>query len=229
MARPLVIFDIDGTLLDTAPDLLRALNAVLADEGLPPMSRAAMAINFGRGAKALITEGFRRAGQPLLPERAEALVHRFLALYAAGIAVETTAFPGAVAALDRLADRGVRLAVCSNKREHLVRPLLTTLGLIHRFDAVIGGDSLPFRKPEAGHILGTIAAAGGGAEATVMVGDSDADILAARGAGVPVVAVSFGYSPEPLERFAPDAVIASYDELDAALAGVSAAFRRNLA
>lgn len=229
MPAPLVIFDLDGTLLDTAPDLLRALNTVLVEQGLAPVDRAAVEFNFGHGAKALILEGFRRAGRPLAPEAAEPLVLRFLELYGSGYAIDTRPFPGALAAMDRLARRGVRLAVCTNKRAHLAVPLLAALGLDRHFAAVIGGDSLKVRKPDPGHILGTIEAAGALPRSSVMIGDSDADIAAAKGAGVPVVAVSFGYSPEPVETFSPDAVIDSYDDLETALVRVSPAFRACLA
>jgi phosphoglycolate phosphatase len=130
--------------------------------------------------------------------------------------------------MDRLERAGVRFAVCTNKRAALAGPLLAELGLAARFAAVMGGDSLPVRKPDPGHLVGTIAAAGGRADAAVLVGDSDADVAAARGAGVPVVGVSFGYSPDPIASLGPDAVIDSFDDLDAALARVSPAFARAL-
>jgi phosphoglycolate phosphatase len=228
MVRPLVIFDLDGTLLDTAPDLLRALNTVLAEVGLPAVDRSSVEYNFGHGAKSLIIEGFRRAGQVLPDEAVEPYVRRFLDLYAAGVAVETEAFPGAVAAMDRLAQHGVGFAVCTNKREYLARPLLQHLDLLDRFDAVLGGDSLPVRKPDPQHILSTIAAAAADATQTVMVGDSDADIKAAKAAGIPVIGVNFGYSPVPVASFEPDAVIDRFDDLFDALKAVSPAFRSAL-
>lgn len=228
MSRPLVIFDIDGTLLDTAPDLLGALNAILKEEGLAEMDRTTMLGEFGMGAKAMISKGFQLAGRPLEPEALERLLGRFLSLYEQNIAVKTRPFPGAVAALDRLSRRGTDLAICSNKREHLVRPLLSGVGLLDRFAAVIGGDSLPFRKPEPGHLLGTISAAGARASESVMVGDSEADIQAARGAGIPVVAVSFGYSPRPVSLYSPDTIIDNFGELDTALAAICPAFGRLL-
>jgi len=224
MARPLLIFDLDGTLLDTAPDLLAALNAVLHESGLGSVDRSAVQRNFGQGARSLIEEGFRRANRPLAPERIDELVARFITLYGERIAADTAAFPGAVAAMDRLQARDIALAVCTNKRSHLARPLLAQLGLLPRFAAVLGGDSLPVRKPDPGHILGTIAAADGLPDRSVMVGDSDADILASKAAGIPVIGVSFGYSPLPIGDLAPDAVIDHFDELDAALARVSPAF-----
>jgi phosphoglycolate phosphatase len=227
MDSPLLVFDLDGTLLDTAPDLLAALNAVLAEDGLEPMGREALALRFGHGARALIVEAHRLAGRPGVADTAmEAMVARFIAHYAARVATLTRPFPGAVAAMDRLERAGVRFAVCTNKRAGLAGPLLAELGLAPRFAAVMGGDSLPVRKPDPGHLVGTIAAAGGRPDAAVLVGDSDADVAAARGAGVPVVGVSFGYSPDPIASLGPDAVIDSFDDLDAALVRVSPAFAR---
>lgn len=224
MPQHLVIFDLDGTLLDTAPDLLRALNTVLGEQELGPVDRSAVEYNFGHGAKSLILEGFRRAGRPLGQDETEPLVHRFLEVYGSGYAIDTRPYPGALTAMDRLAAHGVGFAVCTNKRAHLAGPLLEALGIRDRFAAVIGGDSLGVHKPDPGHILGTIAAAGADAATTVMIGDSDADILAAKGAGVPVIAVSFGYSPDALERFSPDAILDSYDDLERTLLRVCPAF-----
>lgn len=224
MARPLLVLDLDGTLLDTAPDLLGALNTLLHQEGLPAVDRSAVKNNFGQGARALIVEGYRRAGAALPVDALEPLVDRFIALYAARISSETRPFPGAVAALDRMAARGVVLAVCTNKRVHLAVPLLEALGLSGRFAAVLGGDSLPVRKPHPDHLTGTIRAAGGDAGAAVMVGDSDADVAAAHAAGVPVVGVTFGYTAQPIASYAPSAVIDHFDEIDGALARISPAF-----
>jgi phosphoglycolate phosphatase len=224
MTAPLIVFDLDGTLLDTAPDLLGALNVVLREEGLPPLPRHAVRYNFGHGARALIVEGLRLSGRPVEVERLEAMTLRFLDVYAGRMADETRPYPGAEACLDRLAARGFRFAVCTNKRAALAVPLLAALGLADRFDAVVGGDSLPVRKPHPDHLAGTIAAAGGSPDAAVMVGDSDADAAAARGAGVPVVGVTFGYTEDVPGVLAPDAVIDHFDELDAVLARLSPRF-----
>lgn len=230
MPRPLLILDLDGTLLDTAPDLLGALNAVLAEEGLPEVEREVLALRFGHGARALILEAYRLSGRIHEAEGGiDRLTDRFLHYYGRRCTLETRPFPGAVEAMDRFAAAGIRFAVCTNKRRHLAEPILESLGLLWRFDAVLGGDSLPVRKPDPGHILGTIAAAGADPATAVMVGDSDADILAARAAGVPVVGVTFGYSPEPVATLGPDAVIDHFDDLDRAAAAVSPAFAAALA
>lgn len=215
--RPVVVFDLDGTLLDTGPDLLRALNRTLAGEGLAALQRADVAGLFGHGARAMIGEGFRRAGRPLNVATLPELVERFIAFYRAEIAVETRPYPGVAAALDRLSGRGFGLAVCTNKREALGHAVLEGTGLAHLFAAVIGGDSLPEQKPHPRPLLEAIAQAGGTPDAAVMVGDSETDIATARAAGVPVIAVEFGYGGRPAIEFGADAVISHYDDLDRAI------------
>lgn len=218
--RPVVVFDLDGTLLDTAPDLLRALNRTLEAEGLAAVQRADVASLFGHGARALIGEGFRRAGQTLEAERHAGLVERLIAFYAAEIAVETRPYPGLIDALDRLAHRNFGLAVCTNKREVLSHAVLEGTGLSSRFAAVVGGDSLPEQKPHPRPLLEAIARSGGAPELAVMIGDSETDIATARAAGVPVIAVDFGYGGRPATDLGADAVIAHYDELDEAISSL---------
>lgn len=215
--RPVVVFDLDGTLLDTGPDLLRALNRTLDGEGLAALQRADVASLFGHGARAMIGEGFRRAGLPLDSARLPELVDRFIAFYGAEIAVETCPYPGVGATLDRLSRRGFGLAVCTNKREALAHAVLEGTGLAHLFAAVIGGDSLPEQKPHPRPLIEAITQAGGTPDAAVMVGDSETDIATARAAGVPVIAVEFGYGGRPAVEFGADAVIGHYDELDRAI------------
>lgn len=212
-----MIFDLDGTLLDTAPDLLRALNRILADEGLSAVRRADVAGLFGHGARALIGEGFRRGNRPLDTVRLPELVERFVAFYAAEIAVETRPYPGLLEALTRLSLRGFGLAVCTNKREVLSEAVLKGTGLYPLFAAVVGGDSLPEQKPHPRPLLEAITRAGGKADMAVMVGDSETDIATARAAGVPVIAVDFGYGGRPVVEFGADAVISHYEELDRAI------------
>jgi len=215
--RPVVVFDLDGTLLDTGPDLLRALNRTLDGEGLAGLGHADVAGLFGHGARALIGEGFRRSGRVLDDARLPDLIDRFIAFYGAEIAVETRPYPGLVEALARLARRGIGLAVCTNKREALSHAVLEGTGLAPLFAAVVGGDSLPEQKPHPRPLLEAIARAGGTPDAAVMVGDSETDIATARAAGLPVVAVTFGYGGRPASEFGADAVISHYDELDAAI------------
>lgn len=215
--RPVVVFDLDGTLLDTGPDLLRALNRTLDGEGLPGLGHADVAGLFGHGARALIGEGFHRSGRLLDDARLPELVERFIAFYGAEIAVETHPYPGLADALTRLSTRGFGLAVCTNKREALSHAVLEGTGLAPRFAAVVGGDSLPEQKPHPRPLLEAIGRAGGTPNAAVMVGDSETDIATARAAGVPVIAVTFGYGGRPASEFGADAVISHYDELDKAV------------
>jgi phosphoglycolate phosphatase len=158
----------------------------------------------------MIEEGLRQAGagDDIEPMLAEFLLH-----YDANIAVESRPFPGALASLETLKSRGATLAVCTNKREYLARKLLATLRLDRYFGAIAGRDSFPVSKPHPDHLTETIALAGGAPSRAIMVGDSEVDILAAKGAYVPVVMVSFGYAPAPLAGAQPDAVIDHFDEL----------------
>jgi phosphoglycolate phosphatase len=207
-----VVFDLDGTLVDTAPDLTNALNDVLERRGHPPVSAATIRSTVGHGARVMIEESVRRIGAA---DAIEPMLAEFLRHYDANIAAESRPYPGAVDALEMLAARGATLAVCTNKREYLARKLLTALELDGHFRAVAGRDSFTVSKPHPGHLTQTIAQAGGLSRRALMVGDSDIDILAAKGAGVPVVLVSFGYGAAPLDDARPDAVIDHFDQLSA--------------
>lgn len=205
-----VVFDLDGTLVDTAPDLTNALNDVLVRRGHAPVSAATIRAAVGMGARIMIETALARRGasadiEPMLAE--------FLAHYDTNIAAESRPFPGAVAALETLKKRGATLAICTNKRAHLARKLMGALGLDGYFQAIAGRDSFAVAKPHPGHLTETIAAAGGAPSRAIMVGDSEVDILAAKGARLPVVMVSFGYAPSPLDGARPDAVIDHFDEL----------------
>lgn len=222
MTAPLLVLDLDGTLVDTAGDLIAALNRVLTGEGLRPMSRDDAGSLLGAGARAMIERGFRLNHTSLDTATLDRLFADFIPLYEADIAAESRPFPGAVEALDRFAAAGWRLAICTNKLEGLSRRLLDELALTSRFAAICGGDTFPTRKPDAGHLLGTIARAGGDPAHAVMVGDSAADVNAAKNAGVPVVGVTFGYTEAPVASFGPDAVIDHFDALWDAVAAIAA-------
>ncbi len=208
----LVVFDLDGTLVDTAPDLNGALNAALLGEGLSAVGPDVARDAIGHGARMMIKHGLAAQGSDAPDDLVSRMHERFLDHYRANIAAESTPFPGAVEALSRLEARGARLAVCTNKYEALARELLGALGLAQRFAAIAGGDTFGAAKPDPRHLTQTIAAAGGGA--ALMVGDSEADIGAARAAGVPCVAVSFGYSTVPVGELGADAVIDHFDALE---------------
>lgn len=218
--HPIIVFDLDGTLADTAPDLLGTLNVLLAREGLAPLPVSQAGSLIGAGARALLARGFDAAGKELGPARLEALYADFLTHYAENICIGTRLFPGAVAAMDRLAAEGYVLAVCTNKVEaHSVR-LLEALGIASRFRAICGRDTFPVFKPDPRHLVLTIERAGGDLRRAVMVGDSLTDIATAKAAGVPVVAVPFGYSDEPVASLGPDVLIDHFDELTEAVLGL---------
>ena len=207
-----IAFDLDGTLVDTAPDLIGALNAVLHEEGLPPVPVAAARNLVGRGARALIERGFAQAGRQLEPGRTPGLVERFVATYRGRIAQESAPFEGLEAALDALDAAGARLAVCTNKRTDLSLALLDALKLTPRFQAVIGADQAA-EKPDPRLLFLAIERAGGRPERALFVGDSLIDLATARAAKVPIVGVSFGYCEEPLLAADFDALIDRFAEL----------------
>lgn len=210
---PLVVFDLDGTLVDTAPDLVAALNVVFANEGLRPVTYAAARNLVGGGARAMIERGLDTAGRKLASAQVDRMVADFIAYYAAHIADESQPFPGLTDALETLASEGCLLAVCTNKLERLAARLLDELDLSRRFVAICGADTFGVQKPHPELLRRTIALAKGRDSAAVMVGDSATDIAMARAAGVPVVAVDFGYSEVPVGQFAPDRVISTLNEL----------------
>ena len=217
MTAPVIVFDLDGTLADTARDLIRALNAVLALENAPPVPMDKARDLIGAGARPLIERGLALDGKNVDAARLEALYRAFLDYYHAHIAVDTVLFPGVVDALIHLQAVGWRLAVCTNKIETHAVTLLRTLKVDGFFVAVTGKDTFPFSKPDPRHLLQTVERAGGDPARAIMVGDSRTDIDTARAADIPVIAVTFGYTPAPVETFGPDVAIDSFAELPAAV------------
>ena len=209
------MFDLDGTLIDTAPDLIGALNAVLAEQNLPPVALSDTRHLVGHGAKTMIERGFARAGAPLPPEKIPALFDRFIELYLGRIAQDSVMFDELETTLDLLAAQGAKLAVCTNKRTDLSLALLDATGLTWRFAAVVGPDMAPAPKPDPRHLLTAIAMAGGSVERALMVGDSISDVLAAKAADVPVAVVSFGYTETPAHELGGDVLIDHFTELPA--------------
>jgi phosphoglycolate phosphatase len=218
-----ILFDLDGTLVDTAPDLIGSLNAVLAEQGLPAQSREDAGHLVGRGARALIERGFAAAGQPLDDDLAVTLTGRFIEIYRTRIAEESRPYPGCVEALKALRAAGARLAVCTNKPTGLSNLLLDALELTPLFEAIVGADSAPAPKPDRRHVLAAMNAAGGYPSRTLFVGDSAIDVAAAKAAGTPIVAVSFGYSDIAPEALGADILIDRYADLPAACVRLLAA------
>ncbi|MHB8529214.1 MAG: phosphoglycolate phosphatase [Caulobacteraceae bacterium] len=213
LAGASVIFDLDGTLVDTAADLVGTLNSLLAEEGVAPLPLAQARPMIGRGARVLIARGYAAAGLVVDETRAPALLERFIAAYRERIAVESVAFEGAGAALGQLAAAGARLAVCTNKPTGLSLDLLAKLDLLAYFTAVVGPEFTPAPKPDPRHLLAAIARTAGRADRAVMVGDSAADAAAARAAGTALVLTSFGYSETPAADLAPDALLDKFADL----------------
>jgi len=220
LAGAVVAFDLDGTLVDTAPDLIGTLNVLLKEEGLPPLPLADARPFIGRGARWMIERGFEAAGQHLHPARLQTLFERFLVHYLAHIADESRPFPGCEAALDALKARGAKLVVCTNKLTDLSVALLTALNIADRFEAVIGADAAPAIKPDARHLQAAVDAVGGDMARTVMVGDAATDAGAAKAARAHLVLVSFGYTETPVEDLGADIVIHSFDALVEACEGL---------
>jgi len=205
-----LVFDLDGTLADTAPDLMGALNFVLKREGVKPLPVEAAQRLLGAGGRALIQRGFGEAGRPIDAATLDRLFVDFLAHYNAHIADGTRLYPGVVAALDRFAAAGWRLAVCTNKMEVSTKLLLGKLGVLDRFAFACGQDTFGVGKPDPKPFVETVRAAGGSLDRAVMVGDSKTDIATARAAGAPVICVDFGYTDVPVTELGPDRVVSHF-------------------
>ena len=216
LAGTVIAFDLDGTLIDTAPDLIGTLNYILAEHGHDGLPLASARSIVGHGARAMLARGFAAAGEALKPERMDTLFEHFIELYVGRIAMASRPFPGALEALDELEGDGATLAVCTNKRTDLSLALFDALGLTERFAAIVGPDLAGAYKPDPRHLAYTVEAAGGRLERALMVGDSTTDTGAARAANVPVVAVSFGYNDIPAAELDADLLIDHFAELPAA-------------
>jgi phosphoglycolate phosphatase len=212
-----VVFDLDGTLVDTAPDLIGAFNFVLDREGLPPVPLESARSMIGAGARRLIERGLEIEGRSAGVEDVTRLTSDFIDYYAAHIADASRPFEGLESALDDLEARGYRFAVCTNKLEWLSKLLLDRLGLSARFAAICGADTFGVSKPDPAILRQTVARAGGQLSAAIMVGDAGPDIGVARRAGIPVIGVEFGYTEVPIADLKPDRLINHMSELPAAV------------
>ena len=217
-----IVFDLDGTLVDTAGDLTASLNHALGTLGRPPMDPQSVRNLVGHGARKLLERGLAATGE-MTPELVEAGVKPFLDHYGANIAVHSRPFDGVEEALSELEGQGLTLAICTNKPVALAEALVAELGWAGRFRALLGADSRPWRKPDPRHLEATIEAAGG--RRAIFVGDSKTDADTALAARVPLVLVQFGYSTEPVETLGADHLINHFRELSPAVGHIQAAFK----
>jgi phosphoglycolate phosphatase len=213
MTLSAVVFDLDGTLVDTLPDLHAAVGVLLAERGLEVPSAAEVRRMIGDGARKLVERSLVWRAGAIGEAELEAAHQRFLAIYNAAPCRESRVFANAEAALDQLAAHGLALGVCTNKPQRPTDAILGELGLQARFRAVVGGDAVTRRKPHPDHLHEVLARLGATPEGTVMVGDSRNDLAAARGCGMRCVLVDFGYSAEPVETLGADRVIGDFAEL----------------
>lgn len=222
MQNATLVFDLDGTLVDTAPDLVAATNHALAALGLPLVPAETLRQAIGFGARRMIVDGLKHTGVTLSEPDIDRLLVRFLDYYEPNLARESRPFDGAIPVLERLRAKGARLAVCTNKRLNLAERLLKELEIDGLFAAIAGRDSFPVHKPHPDHLTGTVRMAGGDLATSLMIGDTGIDIAAARAAGIPVIGCTFGYSEAPIDTLAPDAVISHFSELEAAASSLLA-------
>ena len=213
----ILAFDLDGTLVDTAPDIIGALNAVLIEQGVTPFHLDEARPLIGRGAMELLRRAFTLAGQPLAPDQEKPLLDRLLQIYEQHIDDLSRPFDGMVAALDELEAAGAKFAVCTNKHTYLSVELLKKLGLFDRFGSIRGSDSVPAKKPDAGHLKACVDDMGGDMTKTIMIGDSETDFMTAVNAKVPSIIFTFGYSDRPVTELTPDALLDHYRYLPEAV------------
>lgn len=219
MSLPAVVLDLDGTLVDTLPDLHDAVRALLAEAGRDAPAAAEVRTMIGDGARRLVERALARAGAPVDDAALEVAYRRFLELYGAAPCRASRLYPGVEEALRALAARGVRLGVCTNKPQAPTEAILRTLGVADLFKAVVGGDAVPRRKPDPAHLQAVLDLLSATPATAVMVGDSRNDLAPARALGMPCVLVDYGYTAIPATELGADRVIGGFAELEAALAG----------
>jgi phosphoglycolate phosphatase len=215
MGHFLLVFDLDGTLVDSAPDLRAALNEMLRERGRPPLSLPQVKRMIGDGAAALVARALAASGSD--PADAASALARFIELYEAEAVRLTRPYPAVPETLAALRRCGYRMAICTNKPQHATIAVLEGLGLLALFDGIAGGDRFAVRKPDPGHLLGLVGAVGARAEAAAMIGDSEIDAAAARSAGLPLVLMRYGYARADLDSLGADALLDHFAELPNAL------------
>ncbi|MCI5077297.1 phosphoglycolate phosphatase [Oricola sp.] len=218
MKPPIIVFDLDGTLIDTAPDLLDAMNHALTLAGLDPVVDDGFRQHVGKGARYMLEQAHASAGHTPAPEELDVMMANFLDHYGANMPGRSRPYEGVLDTIEAFRSEGYLAAVCTNKIEVNALRLLKSLGIDTLFAAICGQDTFPVRKPDPAHLTGTIDMAGGDVGRAIMVGDSETDIRTAQNAGIPVVAVDFGYTDQHVSTFGPDTVISHYRALHPALA-----------
>jgi phosphoglycolate phosphatase len=208
---PILLFDLDGTLVDTAPDLVATLNTILAKHDRAPMTLESVKKLTGDGARALLERGFEATGAPA--NDLDALMADFINIYVAASTVHSRPYDGAVDALEGFAAAGYRMAVCTNKPQAPSETILHELDLMRFFDTVVGGDRFPVRKPDAQHLLGALELMDATNHPAIMVGDSYNDVASARNAGMPVIVVSYGYTTIPPVDLGGDILVDFFAEI----------------
>ena len=214
---PTLVFDLDGTLAETAPDLIETLNQVLVEMKAAPVGFLEGRTMIGHGARAMITHALESQHIVIDDNQLEQLFKRFLAIYEIELCVKTHLYPQTAEVLQQLRGEGYRMAVCTNKIEKHSVTLLQSLGVADCFSAICGRDTFPFYKPDARHLIETIKQAGGHTNNAIMIGDSITDLDTARNAGLPSIGVSFGYTSTPMAALKPDRLIDHYRDLKAAI------------
>ncbi len=208
-----MVFDLDGTLVDSAPDLADSLDLLLVEQGKQPLGLDVGRSLIGHGISNLVAKGLDRSGLKLDGPDLEKRIKRFHEIYAGNLSRKTQAYPGVNEVLPLFRDQGYRLAVCTNKLERYSRQILADLGLAAHFEQVAGPDTFGIAKPDARHLLLTIESLAGSGKPALMIGDSEVDIALAKAAGVPIIAVTYGYAKVPLADLEPDAIVDSFTEI----------------
>lgn len=211
--KPTIVFDLDGTLADTAQDLINAVNATTAAHGLDPVPLSVLRQAAGDGLVALVRLSFQHHKRSIEDELLSNLAILSIEEYNRNISVHSTFFPGAISCVEQFVAADWKVAICSNKPENMAKKLVEDLGATNLFGTITGGDSYSVRKPDPQHLLSTIKDIGGVASNAIMIGDTHTDIHTAQNANIPVVAVDFGYSKEHVSTFNPNKVISNFDNL----------------
>lgn len=209
----LIVFDLDGTLVDTAPDLHRVLNIILTDRGLEEITLDQARASISHGARVMIERAARFSNSMFNEDELDTLTAYFVDIYSQDIAQLSRPFDGVEAALTHLSEAGAKFCICTNKRTHLAKQLISELDMTHHFESIIGADAAEHKKPHANHFLTAVNTANGDPAQSIMIGDSEADVGTARNANAPVILVSFGYTDIAPEELSPDAIISHFSEL----------------